>query len=172
MVDDSHFVRASLNAVLAAYTPLPVNVDYPFGGRIDRGGGTNPLTRSVLTMIALNRDKLLVIGRVPTQVPLQYPVEPLVVIELVVILTSQLAGMTANALGSINRDSVTRHVQLREIRELRGGPFCKKVPPRPPLQKLLYPVYRAASAASESCPANKKKSFLKGAWGYTKKLFP
>ena len=58
---------------------------------------------------------------------------------------------------------------------MRGEPFCKKVPPRTPLQKLLYPVRCVASAGSGSHTAGELWSFLKGARGklfYTKKFPP
>jgi hypothetical protein len=129
MVDDPYLIRAGFNAVLAPHTPLAPNMDYPFGCRIDCRGGTDSLTGRVFTMIALNRDKLLVIRRVLAQIPFEYPVETLVVIEPIVILTSHLASMTPDALGGINRDSITRHGQLHEERELRGELFNKKVPP-------------------------------------------
>jgi len=40
-------------------------------------------------------------------------------------------------------------------RKLRGEPFCKKVPPRTPLQKLLYAFRLASSASGEGCQAER-----------------
>jgi hypothetical protein len=47
-----------------------------------------------------------------------------------------------------------------EEEEERGEPFGKKVLPRTPLQKLLYPVQWTASAGSESRPLIKIQYFL------------
>ena len=55
-----------------------------------------------------------------------------------------------------------------QTRKLRGEPFCKKVPPRTPLQKLLSPARWVASAVGGSDPADKLWSFLTGCQG---KLF-
>jgi hypothetical protein len=109
VIHHSHLVRASFNAVFAAYACLRINQDYAVFGGVGGACGADSLTWSVLAMVALLRHVLFVISRVLPTFIFSNSVEFLIESKVVLILARYPTSVATDTLGCVNGYTVTRH---------------------------------------------------------------
>lgn len=109
----SHLLRTSFHAVLATDASLFVYKHHALRCCISSSRRADSLAWSVFAMIALEWNVFLVIGRVFTSFLVLYPVEGFRVIESILILTGNPAGMAPYAFCGIYGNSISWHFNLQ-----------------------------------------------------------
>jgi hypothetical protein len=105
-------VRTGFYAVLATYAPFSVNQNNPFRRCINSACRANALARGVFAMVALHGNEFFGKCRKLAAFLFFDPIERVFVIQILLILTGNPAGMASYAFGSVNSDSVSRHIML------------------------------------------------------------
>jgi hypothetical protein len=110
-VHETDLVRAGFYTVFATDAPVSVNQHNSFRRGINGAGRTNALTWSIFAMVALHRNKFFGERRKFPPFLFSNPVERMFVVQILLILAGNPAGMASYTFAGVNSDSVSRHIK-------------------------------------------------------------